>query len=236
MHAVITGGAQGIGFACAQNLTSNGWNVTLLDKDNQLLKQASSGLKCQYAEVNVTDIESVKAFFSSINHVDVLINNAGIWRPQFLEDLNYQDQEEVLKVNVLGAMYCTRSALKHLRSSPAASVVNVSSLAARTNSPGLGLYAASKSAIETLTQQWALEIAPIRVNAVSPGLIETSGTSENYKGSAKERRARAVPLGRVGEPSDVAKVVSFLVSEAASYVTGQIISVDGGLGAGNTQK
>ena len=89
---------------------------------------------------------------------------------------------------------------------PLGSVVMVSSLQVRTNSPGLGLYAASKSAIETLTKQWALEIALIRVNAVSPGLIETPGTSGNYNGAAKEKRAKAVPIGRVGEPSDIARL------------------------------
>lgn len=236
MHAVVTGGAQGIGLACAQHLTSIGWTITLIDKDLELLEQSSSDLGCQYAQVDVTDLESVKNFFSEINPVDSLINNAGIWRPQNLEDLDFDDQEEVLNVNVLGTLFCTTSAIHHLRTSSAGSVVNISSLAARTNSPGLGLYAASKSAIETLTKQWALEIAPIRVNAVSPGLIETPGTSGNYKGAAKEKRAKAVPIGRVGEPSDIAKVVSFLVSEAASYVTGQIVYVDGGLGAGTTQR
>ena len=236
MHAVITGGAQGIGLACAQYLKSNGWNITLIDKDKGLLEQSSSDLGCEYAQVDVTDLESVNKFFSSIDNLDALVNNAGIWRPQKLEDLNFDDQKEVLEVNVLGTLFCTSSAIRHLRNSSTGSVVNISSLAAQTNSPGLGLYAASKSAIETLTKQWALEIAPIRVNAVAPGLIETAGTSENYRGDAREKRAKAVPLGRVGEPSDIAKVVLFLVSEAAAYVTGQIVYVDGGLGAGATQR
>ncbi|MBN40123.1 MAG: oxidoreductase [Acidimicrobiaceae bacterium] len=236
MHAVITGGAQGIGLACAQHLTSAGWRVTLLDKDNDLLEQSSSELGCQYAQVDITDLESVKKFFSSITHLDALINNAGIWIPQKLEDMNFDDQKEVLEVNILGTLLCTSSAIHHLRNSSSGSVVNISSLAARTNSPGLGLYAASKSAVETLTKQWALEIAPIRVNAVAPGLIETPGTSENYKEGAKEKRAKAVPLGRVGESSDIAKVVLFLVSEASAYVTGQIVYVDGGLGAGTPQR
>ena len=98
MHAVVTGGAQGIGLACAQHLTSIGWTITLIDKDLELLEQSSSDLGCQYAQVDVTDLESVKNFFSEINPVDSLINNAGIWRPQNLEDLDFDDQEEVLNV------------------------------------------------------------------------------------------------------------------------------------------
>ena len=108
-----------------------------IDKDLELLEQSSSDLGCQYAQVDVTDLESVKNFFSEINPVDSLINNAGIWRPQNLEDLDFDDQEEVLKVNILGTLFCTTSAIHHLRTSSAGSVVNISSLAARTNSPDL---------------------------------------------------------------------------------------------------
>ena len=95
---------------------------------------------------------------------------------------------------------------------------------------------ASKSAIETLTKQWAVEIAPIRVNAIAPGLILTEGTGVNYQGDMKDKRANAVPLKRVGEAIDVANAAAFLVSEDASYVTGQIIDVDGGLGSGSPQR
>lgn len=236
MHAVITGGAQGIGYACAEKLLSLGWTVTILDINSDKLKKASSKLRCDYAQVDVTDQKSVGQFFSQIVSLDTLINNAGIWRPQQLDEVSIRDQEDVVNVNLIGTLICTKAALPSLSNSSRGNIVNFSSLAARTKSPGLGLYAASKSAIETLTKQWAVEIAPIRVNAIAPGLILTEGTEENYQGEMKERRANVVPLKRVGEAIDIANVAAFLVSEEASYVTGQIIDVDGGLGSGSPQR
>jgi len=232
MHAVVTGGAQGLGYASAQRLINSGWEVTLIDKESDILAKSAGVLDCQYFTGDVTEEEVMKEFFSSLSSLDALINNAGIWRPQHLENLSVPDQTEVLNTNVLGTLLCTKSATPLLRSSQNGSIVNFSSLAAHTNSPGLGLYAASKSAIETLTKQWAVELAPIRVNAVAPGLIITDGTKSNYEGEAGELRAKVVPLGRVGKPDDVASVVAFLVSDLARYVSGQTIYVDGGLGSG----
>ncbi len=236
MHAVVTGGAQGIGYACAEKLLSLGWIVTILDINSDKLKKAANELHCDYAQVDVTDQKSVRQFFSEIVSLDALINNAGIWRPQQLEEVSIRDQEDVVNVNLMGTLICTKAALPSLFNSSRGNIVNLSSLAARTKSPGLGLYAASKSAIETLTKQWAVEIAPIRVNAIAPGLILTEGTGVNYQGDMKDKRANTVPLKRVGEAIDVANAAAFLVSEDASYVTGQIIDVDGGLGSGSPQR
>ena len=236
MHAVVTGGAQGIGYACAEKLLSLGWIVTILDINSDKLKKAANELHCDYAQVDVTDQKSVRQFFSEIVSLDALINNAGIWRPQQLEEVSIRDQEDVVNVNLMGTLICTKAALPSLFNSSRGNIVNLSSLAARTKSPGLGLYAASKSAIETLTKQWAVEIAPIRENAIAPGLILTEGTGVNYQGDMKDKRANAVPLKRVGEAIDIANAVAFLVSEDASYVTGQIIDVDGGLGSGSPQR
>ena len=235
-HAVITGGAQGLGYSSAESLISDGWNVSLIDLNTEKLRQSAAALDCEYSTVDITDVEAVNNFFLQLPRLDALINNAGSWKPQRLDAISITDQKLVIDVNIFGTLYCVKAALKLLQSSPSSSIVNLSSLAAMTNSPNLGLYAASKSAIETLTRQWALELAPIRVNAVGPGLILTEGTSENYKGQAREMREKAIPLGRVGDPNDVADVVSFLVSDAASYVNGQIIYIDGGLSAGTPQR
>jgi NAD(P)-dependent dehydrogenase (short-subunit alcohol dehydrogenase family) len=235
-YAVITGGAQGLGYSTAESLIGNGWDVSLIDHNAKKLQLSAAALDCEYATVDVTDVEAVNDFFLHLPRLDALINNAGIWIPQPLDSISVTDQKRVIDVNILGTLHCVKAALKLLQSSPLSSIVNLSSLAAMTNSPNLGLYAASKSAIETLTRQWAIELAPIRVNAVGPGLIMTEGTMENYEGQAREMRAKAVPLGRVGEPNDVADVISFLVSDAARYINGQIIYVDGGLSAGSPQR
>ena len=236
MHALVTGGAQGLGYATADSLIENGWEVTLLDRNKDSLRNAASTLGCNFFSADITDHNSIQSFFNSLPKLDALVNNAGIWVPQHIQSMSVSDQTNVMNVNVLGTVLCTKYALPLLRNSEQGAIVNVSSLAAQTNSPGLGLYAASKSAIETLTKQWAVELAPIRVNAVAPGLIITEGTSENYRGEAGQLRAKAVPLGRVGQPNDVAEAIAFLLSESASYVSGQIISIDGGLGAGSPQR
>ena len=231
--AVITGSAQGLGFATAKALLADKWEITMLDKNRDLLEKSAMSLGCEYACIDVTNVEEVSNFFSSLPQVDALINNAGIWHPEEFHSISVENQIEVLNVNVLGTLHCVQSCFELLRSSANGSIVNFSSVAAVTNSPGLGIYPASKSALETLTRQWAIELAPIRVNAVGPGLIMTEGTQENYIGAAREQRAKAVPLARVGVPDEVADVVSFLVSDKARYVNGQIIYIDGGLSAGS---
>ena len=117
---------------------------------------------------------------------------------------------------------------------PGSCIVNLSSNASFSNSPGIGIYPPSKAAVESLTKQTALELGArgIRVNAVGPGMIQTEGTRANYEGDRGAQRARAVPLGRTGWPEDIADVVGFLASDDARYVTGQVLYVDGGLSAG----
>ncbi len=234
MRIVVTGGAQGIGFATAETLLSENYEVIIVDKNPDTLKEAGKKLNCETANFDVTNETEVADFFASLKEIDALVNNAGIWIPQQLSEMSLTLQSEVIQVNLMGTVHCTKYALPKMRKTSKSAIINLTSAAAKTNSPGLGLYAASKSAIETLTQQWALELAPIRVNAVGPGLIVTEGTSANYEGSAREQRANAVPLKRVGEPLDIAEVIKFLISEAARYVNGQIIYIDGGVTAGTT--
>ena len=150
--------------------------------------------------------------------------------------MSTEDQAQVVQVNLMGTVFCTRYALDKLDKTSDSVIVNLTSAAAKTNSPGLGLYAASKSAIETLTKQWALELAPIRVNAVGPGLIVTEGTAENYEGEARQIRGNAVPIKRVGDASDVSAVINFLISAEGRYINGQIVYVDGGITAGSLRK
>ena len=231
MRIVVTGGAQGIGFASVETLTHENHDVVVVDKNNEKLKEVKEKLGCETVNIDITNEKDVSDFFDTISEIDALVNNAGIWIPEHLSDMSLVNQLKVVDVNLMGTLYCTKYALPKIKKSSSSVIINLTSAAAKTNSPGLGLYAATKAAIETLTRQWALEVPPIRVNAVGPGLIITEGTAENYQGKARELRAKAVPLKRVGEASDIADVIKFLISDEARYVNGQIIYIDGGLTA-----
>ena len=233
MRIVVTGGAQGIGFASVETLTNENHDVVVIDKNSEKLKEVKEKLGCETVNIDITNEKDVSDFFDTMNEIDALVNNAGIWIPEHLSDMSLANQLEVVDVNLVGTLYCTKYALPKIKKTSSSAIINLTSAAAKTNSPGLGLYAATKAAIEALTRQWALEVPPIRVNAVGPGLIITEGTAENYQGRARELRANAVPLKRVGEASDVADVIKFLISDEARYVNGQIIYIDGGLTAGS---
>ena len=233
MRIIVTGGAQGIGFASVETLTHENHDVVVVDKNSEKLKEVKEKLGCETVNIDITNEKDVSDFFDTISEIDALVNNAGIWIPEHLSDMSLVNQLKVVDVNLMGTLYCTKYALPKIKKSSSSVIINLTSAAAKTNSPGLGLYAATKAAIETLTRQWALEVPPIRVNAVGPGLIITEGTAENYQGKARELRAKAVPLKRVGEASDIADVIKFLISDEARYVNGQIIYIDGGLTAGS---
>ena len=134
-----------------------------------------------------------------------------------------------------GTLYMTQAVVPGMRERRRGSIVNMSSGAAWTSSPGLGLYPATKSAVESLTRTMALELGPdnIRTNAIGPGLIVSEGTSANYEGERAAQRAKGVPIGRVGAPTDIADVVAFLCGDDSRYVNGQVIYVDGGITAGS---
>tara|TARA_Y100000748_G_scaffold302846_1_gene306213 strand:+ start:1347 stop:2060 length:714 start_codon:yes stop_codon:yes gene_type:complete len=232
MQALVTGGAQGIGYQIVESLIKDGFAVTIFDINPKTLHKAKTSFGCEVFEVDVSIERDVKEALSQLQSLDILINNAGIWKPEPLDTLDIEIQKTVWETNVIGTLNCTKYALPILEQSDSSSVINLTSAASRTNSPGLGMYAASKAAVETLTRQWSLELAPIRVNAVGPGMVITEGTALNYEGKALEIRSNAVPMKRVGDTNDIAQVVSFLASPKSRYITGQVIFVDGGVTAG----
>ena len=223
--AVVTGAGRGIGRAIARRLEADGHKVVGVDK------QAGEGVD----EIcDVSDAAAVKEAAERIGPVSVLVNNAGIWLFSSLLDMPPDDALKVLQVNLLGAVYCSQAFVPGMAANGGGAIVNISSVAAATRSPGVGMYPASKAAVEALTRQMAMEFGPmaIRVNAVGPGLIVTEGTAHNYEGGRGEERAQGVPIRRTGRPDDIADVVGFLVSDQSRYVTGQVIYVDGGVTAG----
>lgn len=227
--AVVTGAARGIGRAIAARLAADGFAVVVLDVDPEGGAAAAGAVGGRFVAADVSDQRSLAAAAEEVGPVQVLVNNAGIWRLGPLLAQRGDDVAAVVSVNLLGTLRCTQAFASAM--GPGGAIVNLSSAAAAMRAPGVGVYGATKAAVEVLTAQLAHELGPagIRVNAVAPGLIVTEGTAAANDAERGRRRAAAVPLGRLGDPGDVADVVAFLVSPAARYVSGQTLAVDGGL-------
>ena len=221
-RAVVTGAARGLGAAIAARLTLDGFDVVRLDVE------AADGVTV----CDVADRAAVDAVAAEVGPVEVLVNNAGIWRFGALEDVAAADFERVLAVNLGGTFHCAQAFGRGMLAAGQGSIVNIVSIAAAAANPSVGAYSASKSGVLALTRQTALEWGPrgVRANAVGPGLVPTPGTGTVYDDPVvREVRAGAVPLRRLGTDSDIAGVVAFLVGPDAAYVNGQVLYVDGGL-------
>ena len=231
--AVVTGAGQGLGEAIARRLAVDGCEVVALDVDDERAAAVAADLGGRFLHCDVADPEAVRAAAAEVGHADSLVNNAGIWFTEPTLDASDEHLQAVVGVNILGVLYCCRSFVPSMIEQGAGSIVNISSGAAKSSSPGYGVYPASKSAVISLTRQLAMEWGPagIRVNAVGPGVIQTERNRANFEGAGKSRASR-VPLGRTGVPADVADVVSALCSHDMRYVSGQIVYVDGALSAG----
>ncbi|MFD6355161.1 3-oxoacyl-ACP reductase FabG [Nocardia tengchongensis] len=242
--AVVTGAARGIGAGTAARLAADGFAVAIVDLDEAACKDAvdaiaAAGGTAIAVGCNVTDETQVAAAFERITaelgSVDVLVNNAGVLRDNLLFKMSVDDWDLVMSVHLKGAFLCTREAQKYMVKQKSGKIVNTSSVSA-LGARGQANYSAAKMGIQGLTRTLAMELGPfgINVNAVAPGFIVTEmtdATAARVGVSPEEFRAEAAkitPLRRVGEPADIANVVSFLVSDDASFVTGQTIYVDGG--------
>ena len=232
MTAVVTGAGQGLGRAIALTLADAGHSVVAVDVDADAAEETAAKAGGQAATVDVADRAAVFALAARVGPVDVLVNNAGIWRFGQLVELAEPDVRDVVGVNLLGTLWCIQAFVPAMPA--AASIVNLSSAAARLHSAGTGIYPATKNAIEAVTIQLAVELGPrgIRVNAVAPGSTLTEGTAAILTDADRAERSRVIPAGRMGEPLDVCNAVLFLTSPAAAYVTGQVLYVDGGLTSG----
>jgi 3-oxoacyl-[acyl-carrier protein] reductase len=232
--AIVTGAGRGLGRATARRLAADGHHVVAVDLDAESAKSAASEVGGEARQCDVTDPAQCQALAASLDGADILVNNAGIWRFAAFLDITPEDARAVVDVNVLGVLFASQAIVPLMIQRGGGAIVNLSSAAAFTNSPGIGIYPATKAAVVSLTKQMALELGEhqIRVNAVGPGLIETEGTAANFSGERKRERAKNVPLLRTGEPRDIADVIAFLVSDDARYVSGQLIYADGGVSSG----
>ena len=230
--AVVTGAGKGIGRAISERLAADGADVVVVDIDAGAAAGVAAAIGGRAVPCDVTVEESVSALAEAVGQIDVLVNNAGIWRSQTLADSTVAEVDAVLRVNVLGSWLVTRALADNFGPGGGA-IVNLTSVLAELGGAGRGIYPASKAALVALTKQMATEYAPqrIRVNAVGPGLVLTDGTAGEF-GDPGLRTAigESMPLGRIGEPADVAAAVAFLASADAGYITGQVLYVDGGWG------
>jgi 3-oxoacyl-[acyl-carrier protein] reductase len=235
--AVVTGAAQGIGFATALALGLEGARVVLVDRGQDDLSEAASSLDDQGIETlavvcDVTiesDVErAIGATVGAFGGLDVLVNNAGITRDMSIRRMTLEDFQAVLSVNLAGSWLTTKYAAAAMRVT-GGSIVNVSSISGKIGNAGQTNYSAAKAGVIGLTKSSAKELAKsgIRVNAIQPGLIRSSMTRAMRPEVFAEREAM-IPLGRAGEPEEVAKVAVFLASDLSSYMTGAVLEVSGG--------
>jgi NAD(P)-dependent dehydrogenase (short-subunit alcohol dehydrogenase family) len=235
-HAVVTGGASGIGRATARRMAEEGAHVAVLDINGDAAHEVAKEVAGTAHEVDVTDAEglrsAVDAAASAMGGITILFNNAGTGSQSPLHEWAPEEWDRLLAVNLRGVYLGFRAAIPHMRASGGGSIVSTASISGTRPAAGEAPYAAAKAGVAALTASAALEYGPdIRVNSVSPGMILTALTEPllQFLPHERDRFERTTPMGRIGEPGDIADVVVFLCSDMARFITGQNIVVDGGL-------
>ncbi len=240
--AFVTGASQGIGRACALALSEAGAKVVLASRNIEKLNAAAGEIhracgestRAFAVELDVSSEEAVKqAFQKAIEHfgqIDILVNNAGITHDGLIMRMKRQDWDAVINTNLTAAYLCIQQALPGMIRRRSGRIINIVSVVGQTGNPGQANYAASKAGIIGLTKAVAQEVASrnVTVNAVAPGFIETAMT-EAISPEAREKLTSRIPLARLGQVSDVANAVKFLASDEASYITGHVLNVNGGM-------
>jgi 3-oxoacyl-[acyl-carrier protein] reductase len=237
--AFVTGASQGIGRTCALRLAKDGAAVALAARNEEKLKEllneiTAAGGKASAFALDVAEEEQVKsaikAAITQFGKIDILVNNAGITRDQLVMRMKRADWDAVLQTNLTSAYLCIQNVIPSMLKQRWGRIINISSVFGQMGQAGQANYAASKAGLIGLTMAIAREVGSrnITCNAIAPGFIETAMTavlSEEFKQSA----VKQIPLGRVGTPEDVASAVAFLASDEASYITGHVLNVNGGM-------
>ncbi len=233
---IITGGGRGIGKATANKFIDEGGIVYIADFD-ELSGTATAdklGEKCTFVKTDVSNSESVRLLINQVkdNHgrIDVIINNAGILQDKTLEKMDEKEFDKVIQVNLRGVYLCTKYAAEVMREQGSGVILNASSVVARYGNYGQTNYVAAKAGLEGMTKVWSRELGKfgIRVNAVAPGFIKTDMVAQMPEKIIKMMEDK-VPLKRWGQPEDVANLYCFLASDEASYISGAVLPVDGGV-------
>ncbi len=238
--AIITGGTRGIGKQIALTFAKEGYNIAINYRtENEDLKNTKkeieeNNVKCFTFQGDVTNFKDCEQFVKQIveefGSIDVLVNNAGITRDTLLMRMKEEDFKQVIDTNLIGTFNVTKNVISYMMKARSGRIINISSVVGISGNAGQTNYSASKAGIIGFTKSLAKEVASrnITVNAVAPGFIETQMT-DVLKDDIKEEIAKRIPLKRMGTPQDVANVVKFLASSDSSYITGQVINIDGGM-------
>lgn len=236
--SLVTGAASGLGFAIAKKLASEGSCVFINDINIEKLEAAKKELTLNFKDIysfscDITDKKAVQKMFDYLfdktSKIDILVNNAGILSDGFLHKMDDENFDKVIKVNLFGTYNCSRFAIENMRKNAYGRIINMSSMIGISGNMGQTNYAASKAAVIGFTKSLALESAAknITVNAIAPGFIK-SDMSAKIPPEITEKIIGRIPMGRFGEPEDIASIVSYLAGPEAGYLTGQVIGVNGG--------
>lgn len=237
--ALVTGASKGIGKAVALSLAAAGHHVVLAARQVDKLEELASAIREAGGEASVLALDlgdtaaidgKIKGLLATVGQVDILVNNAGITKDMLAMRMKAADWEEVIRVNLTGAFLTTQAVMQSMIRNRWGRIINISSVVAQTGNAGQANYVASKAGMIGLTKTLALELASrnITVNAVAPGFVETDMTAV-LNDQIKEKLLGLIPAKRFGSVDDIANTVTFLAGDGASYITGQVISVNGGM-------
>jgi NAD(P)-dependent dehydrogenase (short-subunit alcohol dehydrogenase family) len=236
--AIVTGGGSGLGFAIAQKFVENGITTIIAGRDNEKLNKAKQelGPLCHAKICDVSDLASIPKFVDEIikefGQIDILVNNAGINQKKEFTEVTDEEFQKVITTNLSAVFAMSREVVKHMLEKKSGCIINISSMVAQYGLPKVIAYTASKTAIDGMTRAMAVELSPkgIRVNAIAPGFIYSDMTAKALD-SDPERKAKVfgrTPMGIMGQPEDIGNAAMFLASDAAKYITGVVLPIDGG--------
>ncbi len=235
--AIVTGASRGIGKSIAENLILQGVKVAIISRNLEDLNKIKDNLNSENVvcfECNITDYNQFESVVNQIykkwNKIDILINNAGITRDKILLRLSEADWDDVINVNLKGYYIASKLVAKYMLKNKLGKIINISSVIGQIGNSGQSNYAASKAGVEGMTRSLAVELGSrnININCIAPGYIKTDMT-KNLNDNIINNMKQNIPLNKLGTSQDIANLVSFLCSDLSSYITGQVINVDGGM-------
>ena len=236
--AIVTGGGSGIGLAIAKEFVENGIYTIVIGRDKQKLEKTKSSLGelCETISFDLGELALIPALVTEIyqkhGHIDILVNNAGINMKKEFAEVTDEEFQRIVHTNVFSVFSMSREVVKHMLPQGSGCIINISSMAAQYGIPKVIAYTASKTALDGMTRAMAVDLSPkgIRVNSIAPGFIATdmSAKALDSEPERKQKVLSRTPMGYLGEPADIGKTALFLTSDAAKYITGVILPVDGG--------